>query len=32
MNSDWMRRLTAARTWMILAALAAAGVVWLIRR
>jgi hypothetical protein len=32
MNSEWMKRLGAARSWKIMAALAAAGVVWLVKR
>jgi hypothetical protein len=32
MNSEWMKRLGAARVWMIVAALSIAGAVWLVRR
>jgi hypothetical protein len=32
MNSEWMKRLGAARSWMIVVALAAVGVVWLVKR
>jgi len=32
MNSEWMKRLGAARNWMIVVALAAIGVVWLVKR
>jgi hypothetical protein len=32
MNTEWMKRLAAARAWMIGAALVAAAIFWLVRR
>ena len=32
MNSDWMRRLTAVRGWVIVGVLVLLGIVWLVRR
>jgi len=32
MNTEWMRRMTAARGWILVVALVTAAVVWLIRR
>jgi hypothetical protein len=32
MNSDWMRRLTAVRGWVMVGVLIVLGAVWLLRR
>jgi hypothetical protein len=32
MNSQWMKRLGAARVWMTVAALSIVGVIWLVKR